>query len=236
MAAKSKRVKKQSERSVKLPNKITLDNYSDFRTNILRSTSRAMFPKKSELVDRKGNLKVSKETVDALMEAATRVMKEGFAVYRDEKGRFVKKGDRPELALDQVIKEIKKDNTLTEDQKISAIATEITLSTLDETEKRQLQSRLKSSGTIRDQDYYSAKHYIDKGGFDVDEVNGEALEALAEAILTGELTVSDDIKDDILQRTGNVSDEETLTTRTSPSIKKLSAIEGELRRSLRRYT
>ena len=38
MAAKSKRVKKQSERKVKLPNKITLDNYSDFRTNILRST------------------------------------------------------------------------------------------------------------------------------------------------------------------------------------------------------
>lgn len=143
----------------------SLDNYTEVRGKLIGPSLRPLLPKKSELVDRQGRLKVSKSTLDDLFSAIDKLRVKGVQKERDSQGRFKKTED---LGLDKMIDAIRNDPHLSRDERTQAAAAAILRKTLDPGVARQAQNIAKSSGAIRNKDWYSAKHFVE----DLDDETG----------------------------------------------------------------
>lgn len=217
----------------------SLDNYTQIRGKEIGPSLRDLIPKKSELVTRQGTLLVDKDVLEDLFKAIDELRK-GAQIERDAKGRFKK---REELGMDALLKELRNDPHLTQNQRIKAATSQILRRTLDQPQARSVQSRLKSSGALRNQAWYEMEYFVNQGKVDIDLLTDEQADMLSRAIIDGTVDITNlsgealEALEERLSGPGGIEEDEEKREITGgfqpkPSMRarELDAIEREIRR------
>ena len=178
--------------------------YSLLRMNF-NSGIRKMLPKKSDLFDKQGNLKVDETTMIALAEAMNQY-KNNDTGYRKQKGR-------KDTALEQALQGITGSSSASNNEKVMAQVLGFHLKFNTSGAEAKSVSKMYYS-VLHNQPYYEVAYFIEKGTFDISKLTVEQMHVILNTYtdsgsVTSQLTTDDiqEIQDRLNNAQGNKEDE-----------------------------
>lgn len=196
MAKSTKGIKKTA--TSPNPSKTTLDDYGRIRSKVLGPTARQLFPKKSDLVDRKGNLKgdLDVDTLNKLLAVMDAFLDRPKEEPTRKNGRFAK-APEPDAALVEALKKVATNPANTLRQRVEAQTAIAALRATNPAKRKSIQSAAKRAGALHSKVWYEVKYFIEDDELDFSKMSQSAFNTYVQGVIDGEFEITEEMLDEM---------------------------------------
>lgn len=175
------------------PTKVTLDDYARIRNKVLGPTVRQLFPKKSDLVDKKGALKgdMDIDTLNKLLAVMDAFLNRPKQQPTRVNGKFAKASE-PDASLVAALKKFAEDKTNTLRQRVEAQAAIAALRATNPAKRKSIQSAAKRAGALHSKVWYQIEYFLDDDSLDFGKMDAAAFGTFVQGVVDGDFEVSED--------------------------------------------
>lgn len=179
-------------------NKVTLDDYSRIRNKVLGPTTRQLFPKKSDLVDRKGNLRgdMDIDTLNKLLAVMEAFLDRPKQEPTRVKGKFAKPSE-PDAALVAALKKFAEDPANTLRQRVEAQTAIAALRATNPAKRKSIQSAAKRAGALHSKVWYEIEYFLEDDSLDFSKMDANAFNTFVQGVVDGDFDLTDEMLDEM---------------------------------------